>query len=412
MRASRRALLRAGAAIAGAALGASLVLAVGQQSTEPRGGDVRAAATHQPGTPAGQVSGPVPTESSGANEFAAQVILAWAPGGLPAETERTIEKLTGVQSATTVSAHLDWIESSKTADGRIVDRPPEGMSIPFELAAVEPLEYAEFVTPEEATAIRDLGTHDLVLARTAAEIRGAGPGLEIDLQDGTGTVESVVSDSATNGYEALVSGPGRWDGRFRFVLARVEGAHAAAAVKDAVRTLMGPDADLVQFRTEGENPYLRYGDAVLPQMLVKEKFGEFAAVARSDGTVEVDPAWRTANIVQRDLPLVGPVTCHRDLIPQLVSALDELRDEGLGHLVHPEQFAGCYSPRFISQDPEGNLSHHAWGMAVDLNANENPRGGKPHMDARIVDAFQKWGFTWGGRWILPDGMHFEWISPP
>jgi len=30
------------------------------------------------------------------------------------------------------------------------------------------------------------------------------------------------------------------------------------------------------------------------------------------------------------------------------------------------------------------------------------------MDPRIVDAFRRHGFAWGGTWARPDGMHFEW----
>jgi hypothetical protein len=29
------------------------------------------------------------------------------------------------------------------------------------------------------------------------------------------------------------------------------------------------------------------------------------------------------------------------------------------------------------------------------------------MDPRIVDIFRRWGFAWGGTWVRPDGMHFE-----
>jgi hypothetical protein len=25
----------------------------------------------------------------------------------------------------------------------------------------------------------------------------------------------------------------------------------------------------------------------------------------------------------------------------------------------------------------------------------------------LVAIFRRWGFTWGGRWMRPDGMHFE-----
>jgi D-alanyl-D-alanine carboxypeptidase len=31
-----------------------------------------------------------------------------------------------------------------------------------------------------------------------------------------------------------------------------------------------------------------------------------------------------------------------------------------------------------------------------------------------VAIFERWGFTWGGRWLVLDGMHFELLSqrPP
>jgi hypothetical protein len=167
----------------------------------------------------------------------------------------------------------------------------------------------------------------------------------------------------------------------------------------------------VQIRTGRENPFMRYGDAVLPQMLVKDAFGEFAARPLTDGFIDIDPAWRRRHIVKRALPIVGVVTCHRDLFRQLSAALRQIKNDGLGHLIHPEQFEGCFSPRFISRNPAGNLSHHSWGMAIDINADENPFGNEPRMDDRIVSVFEKWGFTWGGDWIFPDGMHFEWIEP-
>ena len=25
---------------------------------------------------------------------------------------------------------------------------------------------------------------------------------------------------------------------------------------------------------------------------------------------------------------------------------------------------------------------------------------------------EDWGFTWGGRWLVPDGMHFEFVRFP
>ncbi|MGH2726880.1 MAG: M15 family metallopeptidase, partial [Actinomycetota bacterium] len=48
----------------------------------------------------------------------------------------------------------------------------------------------------------------------------------------------------------------------------------------------------------------------------------------------------------------------------------------------------------------------------------NPYGEKPRQDPRLVALMERWGFTWGGRWLVPDGMHFEFVrfvnpaSPP
>jgi hypothetical protein len=34
------------------------------------------------------------------------------------------------------------------------------------------------------------------------------------------------------------------------------------------------------------------------------------------------------------------------------------------------------------------------------------------MDCRIVRIFRKHNFAWGGNFINPDGMHFEWVGDP
>jgi hypothetical protein len=34
------------------------------------------------------------------------------------------------------------------------------------------------------------------------------------------------------------------------------------------------------------------------------------------------------------------------------------------------------------------------------------------MPREIVQIMERNGFTWGGRWLVPDGMHFEWARFP
>jgi hypothetical protein len=163
-------------------------------------------------------------------------------------------------------------------------------------------------------------------------------------------------------------------------------------------------------KAKGETPFLRYGDAVLPQMLIKKTFGEFAARPIAGGRIEIDPSWIKDNIETGRVPLLGDVTCHRLLFPQLRQAMREVRATGLAGQIN--DFAGCFSPRFIVSDPHAGLSHHSWGIGVDINAAENRYGAPPTQDGRIVDVMERYGFTWGGRWLVPDGMHFEWTGFP
>jgi hypothetical protein len=131
----------------------------------------------------------------------------------------------------------------------------------------------------------------------------------------------------------------------------------------------------------------------------------------SAGMIEVDAAWVDAHIVTADVPLLkGQVRCHRLLVPQLRGALAELEARGLGELIDPSQYGGCWSPRHILFDPDRNLSLHAWGAAVDLNVEGNGYGEEPTMDPRVVEVFEAWGFAWGGHWRTPDGMHFELVE--
>jgi hypothetical protein len=145
---------------------------------------------------------------------------------------------------------------------------------------------------------------------------------------------------------------------------------------------------------------------------LKELFGEFAAAVNPDGSLRVDPAWVAANITTATVPRLGRVRCHRRLMPQLQGAFDEIARRGLDRFVDPGQYAGCFVPKFLSEDAGEGISHHTWGVAFDINASANPVGREPRMDPRLVAVFERWGFTWGGRWLVPDGMHFEFRGFP
>jgi D-alanyl-D-alanine carboxypeptidase len=341
------------------------------------------------------------------------LLLAWATGGVPGATERVLKRTPGVIDATTVEAGLDWIESSHNADGTAVDEPPRGTAIPFELAYVEPGEYANFVPPAERDVVRALNPGEAILATTEADLRGAGEGLRMKLRDRSLQVSGIASDIATGGYEALTTGalPRSWTRVDRFVLIHLQPAVDRERVVRAIEPLLAPDQRL-RVRAQGETPFLRYGDAVLPQLLIKETFGEFSAKPLPDGRVDIADAWQRENIRTGRVPLLGQVLCHRAMLPQLRNALKEVVAQGLAHTINRSQYGGCFGPRFVNSDPRGRLSHHAWGVAIDINVAENAYGTRPDQDTRLVEVFKQEGFTWGGDWQIPDGMHFEWVRFP
>lgn len=342
------------------------------------------------------------------------VLLAWATGeGLPERTERVLENLRGIGAVTIVHAGVDWLHASFDADGSLLDRPQPPLAIPLEVAAVDPADYASFVPPDERDLVLALGPRDVLLPETSAEIRRASPGAALRLDAGRFTVSGITSDVAAGGYEAVVSrhAAARWPSVETYALIRTGSPKLRARVRKTITGLLAP-GDQLQMRAEGENPFLRYGDAVLPQLVVKSVFGEFAAVPRSDGFLDVDPAWRRANIATERVPLLGRVTCHRALFPQLRRALRRAVATNLSFAVDAGDFGGCYSPRFINRNPSGRLSHHSWGIAVDVNVTENAYGTKADQDLRLVRIMEGAGFTWGGRWVVPDGMHFEWSEFP
>lgn len=394
-------------ALVGALIGAVFVLTV---AGEAPGHDIEPdSVTEVPTLPYEVTEGP-------ARAAASKLLLAWSPmgsGGLPTDTERILERMDVVRDATTVRAGLVWLNGSVSADGTRLDSPPDGLAIPIEIAIIEPAEYSNFVAPGDRGAFLRLRSGDAVIPRTEAELRGAADGMELNFEDFDATVTWVVSDVATNGYEVVIPPPVPASMKVveRFVLVHLRDAKARRAVAAKIRGSLGP-GQVLRVRAEGETPFLRYGDAVAPGLLVKENFGEFAARPLPDGRIAIENRWQNENIRSASIPVLGRVVCHRAVIPQLRRAMRTVRERGLGFLIDESQYGGCFGPRFISRDPRGRLSHHSWGIAIDLNVADNAFGTKGDQDQRLVEIMEGAGFTWGGRWLVPDAMHFEWTVFP
>lgn len=211
------------------------------------------------------------------------------------------------------------------------------------------------------------------------------------------TVDMVVNDAwaedigmaSDNGL--LISTDNVTPASIRKPLEKLVGDDASVQMLDIASQLgLDPDATLTAIPTGGT-----IGSVV----------GTFTYTSIGGGRIAPASAWVAGNIRTEAVPILGTVTCHKDLFPQLRAALLEIQGSGLGHEIHPDEYAGCYYPRFIANST--SLSNHSYGLALDLNVPGNGRGTVGEMNRAVVAIFKKWGFGWGGDWNWTDPMHFE-----
>lgn len=182
---------------------------------------------------------------------------------------------------------------------------------------------------------------------------------------------------------------------------------APATIRRKLETLVGEDASVQMLDVAsqlGLDPDARL-TAIPTGGTLGSLVGTYRYEVAGGGRITPDPAWVAANIRTEAVPILGSVTCHKDLFPQLRAALLEVQQRGLAGEIDPGEYAGCYYPRFIADTT--TLSNHAFGLALDLNVPGNQRGTVGEMDRDVVAIFRTWGFAWGGDWRFTDPMHFE-----
>lgn len=354
-----------------------------------------------------------------AGSEAPATFLAWVPGRLPQRFGTRTSRIDGVAAVTTVAEDNVWLRRSWGDDGRLVDAPRSPFMIPIDAAGVDPWSFARFLPPADRGLATALARGEGILGSTSAELRGLGPGAVLAFAGGVRVrIAAVLPDELVGAAELMVSRATgarigiRLD---RYVLVQVapDANETSTRLAAELRRLLPRGAPrLVRVRAPGETPYFRAGDAVMPPALIKALFGEFAArpAPGRPGYLQLQPSWIRSHVVTTRIPLLGEVTCNRAILPQLRGAMAELRRRGLASLVR--SYDGCFAQRFINRDPSAMISHHSWGMAIDLNASTNPFGAAPNQDPRLVATMERWGFVWGGTFIVPDGNHFEYRRTP
>jgi hypothetical protein len=160
-------------------------------------------------------------------------------------------------------------------------------------------------------------------------------------------------------------------------------------------------------------------DDTLSYSELKDSLGEFAITGTK--RIHLDPVWTAANLVTVHWRL-GDVTivkvCHRVIAAITEAIFDQITAAGLAPFLNADssrRSGGCFNPRTvrsIGSTSGGNMSVHAWGAALDIDVAANCLGCVPKMKCEIVQIFRANGFAWGGNFLTPDGMHFEWVGEP
>lgn len=377
-----------------AAACALAVLAAGCSSAapeEPPASPTRTPPSSSPTSDVPRVDAPGPRDE---RLWSADVLVQWDKP-LTEDTVRTIGRLKGV-------AHTERIGLGQVSvDGRVLT-----------VAAVDPGAYRLFTRGDVAdlqeawdrVAGGELALDRRLAARIADDegmvTLGAmkdAPVIHVGAHaPQVPTIDLVVNSawaerigmSVDNGL--LISTGSISPATIRKPLERLIGEHASVQMLDVASRLgLDPDAVLTAVPTGGT-----LGSLV----------GTFSYRV-AGGRVLPDAAWVAAHIRTEQVPILGSVTCHQDLFPQLRAALLEVVTTGLADEIHPGEYAGCYYPRFIANTT--TLSNHAFGLALDINVPGNQRGSVGAMNRAVVDIFKKWGFAWGGDWRWTDPMHFE-----
>lgn len=343
-------------------------------------------------------------------------LLVSQSGGLSDGTIAGIAAVANKMGGQFVAFHRGLLRLEAVTRGGVeVQRAPSGYTYPLSASAVDPAR-AWPLLAEEVLAVLRRG--EAVVGEAAARLRTAQVGDSFFLLGWDGTpsivrVGAIVPDQSIDWFEVMVSEQtalslGLDHPTYAAIWGLPPGENAVIALASTLT-----EAD-VRIRPAGT--FDLGADAVMPTVLVKEHFGEFAFRPSSGDLIEVDPAWREANIVDVEVDYLGLFRCHRAVVPYLRGAIAQIESAGLGGVIDRADFqlaGGCYNPRMIRGANAGvGISRHAWGIAVDINPTTNPVGSVTNLPEPFGEILRTWGFAWGSGWTFPDPMHFEWSRLP
>ncbi len=117
-----------------------------------------------------------------------------------------------------------------------------------------------------------------------------------------------------------------------------------------------------------------------------------------------------------DGKLVTRTRCHRKVAASLTRVLNDIGDRYAGRediMEEARDYCGVFN--FRPKRGGTSWSLHAWGAAIDLDADDNTfRDHWPmqsDMPLEIMEAFSREGATAAGAWWGFDAMHFQFTQP-
>lgn len=389
-------------------IAALVIVAACADATGPHdeaAGAAPAATTSSTTTSAPSTTAAPPTTTTSVVDEAT-ILLAWTSGGLPAGFAADAAERPEIERLVVVRGGQADLLASSGADGTPIDVAPEGWAYPLEAVAVPPEAFGGLTNdPADRALIAALRPGEALLTATSAELRRIGVGGTLHLRGLPVVVTGIVTDRSGAEAEvvlhtddAIAAGVATE----RYVLA-VHDPSRRAELDAALIDLAAPAS--LHLRTIADTTRLRHGDSVVPLVYVKAAFGEFAYRDLAGRAIEIDPAWIDANVVWARVPILGEVRCHRAMVEPLGRVLGQLESEGLAHVVDPAIFSGCWNARRIR--PGMAVSKHSWGIAVDINIDGDPYGDVATQHPRLIELMEGTGFSWGGRWQVPDPGHYE-----
>ncbi len=344
------------------------------------------------------------------------IVTVTGARGLSASMVTKVSMIAAQDKVLSTVVHQGTVDGISVRSGsRVVQSYESGHFVPLSLKAMLAADARNYLGEEIADSL-DAG--EVVLSATSAKLRRAKLADVITVKGWNGQdlplrVTRIVEDRQALDSELLVSvETARSLGVDRpqsVILWRLPKRRAAFV--NSLRKAAGTSGQVV----DSWRPSTI--DETISQARTKALAGEFS-IERVKGEVVIDNEWKQTHLTTIAIPTLGNLACNKRMTAAVVRSFKQVSEAGLSTKIDfpdTKRLGGCFNAREIrtaSGTSGRNLSRHSWAIAIDVNPTANAYGAVPTLDRCVVEIFRANGFAWGGTFMVPDGMHFEYTGQP